>query len=159
MGRVLNKVGANAGKAGVAGIPRPFGHYFMYQRLKERALDNLRRSLVGPRGKSGQVIYLAGMRWSESQRRFRNAQEIDPDGAVVWVSPIVHWTDGHIAEYRERYRCQEKHEHAPHMLKPDSLPLNEVTVHLHMSGDCLCGAYAKQGEIRMAQTVLPRGCR
>ena len=155
-GRVRNKTGPTAGQVTWQGFPGPAGHYLMYQRLKERALEALRRSLVGPRGKSGQVVYLAGMRWSESQRRFRNAEEIEPWGAVVWCSPIVHWTDGHIAEYKERYRCHLAHEHADHMLcKPDSLPLNEVTKHLHMSGDCLCGAYATEGEIHGLELFYP----
>jgi 3'-phosphoadenosine 5'-phosphosulfate sulfotransferase (PAPS reductase)/FAD synthetase len=155
-GRVRNKTGPNAGEVTWRGFPGPAGHYLMYQRLKERALASLRRSLVGPRGTSGQVIYLAGMRWSESQRRFRNAEEIDPDGAVVWVSPIVHWTDGHIAEYKERHRCQVAHNHADHMLcTPGSLPLNEVTAHLHMSGDCICGAFAQEGEIYGLELFYP----
>ena len=32
------------------------------------------------------------------------------------------------------------------MCTPDALPLNEVTEHLHMSGDCTCGAFARPGE-------------
>jgi 3'-phosphoadenosine 5'-phosphosulfate sulfotransferase (PAPS reductase)/FAD synthetase len=155
-GRVLNKGGPNAGKPALRGFPGPSVHDKMYQRLKERGLRSLRRELVGPRGKSGQVIYVAGMRWSESQRRFRNASEIDPDGAVTWCSPIVYWTDGHIAEYKERHRCKLPHDHADHMLcEPGSLPFNEVTAHLHMSGDCLCGAYAKEGEIYGLELFYP----
>jgi 3'-phosphoadenosine 5'-phosphosulfate sulfotransferase (PAPS reductase)/FAD synthetase len=153
---VQNKTGPNAGKVTWRGFPGPAAHYLMYQRLKERALEALRRSLVGPRGRSGQIVYLAGMRWSESQRRFRNAEEIEPAGAIVWCSPIVHWTNGHIAEYRERHRCRISHDHADHLLcEPGSLPLNEVTVHLHMSGDCLCGAFAEEGEIHGLELFYP----
>jgi 3'-phosphoadenosine 5'-phosphosulfate sulfotransferase (PAPS reductase)/FAD synthetase len=143
-GRVRNK----AGEVIWRGFPGPAAHYLMYQRLKERALDALRRELVGVRGKPGQAVYLAGMRWSESKRRFRNAEEIEPDGAIAWCSPVVHWTDGHISEYKDRHRCQLPHDHAEHMLcEPGSLPLNSVTTAMHMSGDCLCGAYAQEGEI------------
>lgn len=155
-GRVRNKTGPHAGDVTFQGFPGPAKHHLMYQRLKERALDGLRRSLVGPRGKAGQVVFLAGMRWAESDPRFRNAEEIDPDGAVTWCSPVVHWTDGHMAEYRARHRCQLDHEHAEHMLcAPGVLPLNEVTVHLHMSGDCLCGAYAREGEIFGLELFYP----
>lgn len=154
---VLGKVKAKTKDRAVwKGFPGPAGHYLMYVRLKERALDNLRRSIVGPRGKSGQVVFLAGMRWGESDRRFRNAQETDRWGAVTWCSPIVYWTNSHVAEYRSRFMCNEVHEHAPHRLCfPGALPLSEVTEHLHMSGDCLCGAYAKPGELDQVEFFYP----
>jgi 3'-phosphoadenosine 5'-phosphosulfate sulfotransferase (PAPS reductase)/FAD synthetase len=107
-----------------------------------------RRSVVGDEGRTRKLVYLGGMRWAETDRRFRNAEAIDQDGATVWVSAIVHWTDAHMREYRARHRCQLDHEHAQHRLcTPNALPLNEVTEHLHMSGECLCGAYAKPGEL------------
>jgi 3'-phosphoadenosine 5'-phosphosulfate sulfotransferase (PAPS reductase)/FAD synthetase len=146
---VLGKVKAKTKDRAVwVGFPGPAGHYLMYVRLKERALDALRRELVGPRGKSGQIVFLAGMRWGESDRRFRNAEETDRAGAITWCSPIVYWTDSHVAEYRSRYLCNDVHEHAEHRLcRPAALPMSEVTEHLHMSGDCLCGAFAKPGEL------------
>ena len=153
---VCGRVRSKSGGVIFRGFPGPAKHHLMYQRLKERALDAMRRELVGPRGKAGQIAYLAGMRWSESDPRFRNASEIDPDGAVVWCSPIVHWTEGHLAEYRDRHRCKLAHDHAEHQLcTPGALPLNEVTTHLHMSGDCLCGAFAKEGEIFGLELFYP----
>lgn len=130
------------------GFPGPGAHDVMYQRLKEKALDQVRRDFVGPRGRAGQIAFVAGTRWSESDRRHRNASELDEAGAVIWVSPIVHWTEGHLAEYRERYRCSLNHEHAKHRLCFDeALPLSEVSENLHQSGDCGCGAYAHEGEL------------
>lgn len=138
------------------GFPGPGAHDVMYQRLKEKALDEVRRNLVGKRGRTGQIAFVAGTRWSESDRRHRNASELDPAGAVIWVSPIVHWTEGHLAEYRARYRCQIKHEHAEHRLcHPDALPLSEVSANLHMSGDCLCGAYAHENELNEIAFFYP----
>jgi 3'-phosphoadenosine 5'-phosphosulfate sulfotransferase (PAPS reductase)/FAD synthetase len=138
------------------GFPGSGAHDVMYQRLKERALDTVRRNLVGPRGRAGQIAFVAGTRWSESDRRHRNASELDEDGAVIWVSPIVHWTEGHMREYRERFQCQEHHEHARHMLcHPGALPKSEVSINLHMSGDCLCGAYAKPGELSAIELFYP----
>jgi hypothetical protein len=148
LGRVLYKTGPKAGTPMFAGFPGPAAHALMYQRLKERALERLRTELVGRRGRAGQLVFVGGMRWAESARRFRNASEVDPWGAVVWCSPIVWWTDAHMAEYRDRYLCHELHEHAPHRLcRLGVLPRSVVTEHLHMSGDCLCGAFAKPGEL------------
>lgn len=160
LGRVLSTRGDNIGRQVWKGFPGPAGHYLMYNRLKERALDKVRRQIIRDsgrtRGRTGQVMYLAGMRWGESQRRFRNANEIDVAGSVVWVSPIVHWTNDHMKEYRARHWCPEDHAHAKHKLcAPGVLPHNEVTDHLHMSGDCLCGAYAKEGEIHGLELFYP----
>ena len=156
LGKVLYKNGAKAGTPVWKGFPGPGAHDKMYQRLKERALDDFRRSLVGPRGRAGQIVNLAGMRWAESDKRFRTASEFDPDGAILWCSPIAWWTEGHMREYRVRYRCQLDHEHEPHLLcTPDALPRNEVTVHLHRSGDCHCGAYARAGEIYGLELFYP----
>lgn len=138
------------------GFPGPAGHHMMYTRLKERALERFRNSLTGGRGRSGQIVFLGGMRWAESDRRFRNAAEWDQWGSVIWCSPIVWWTDSHMAEYRARYLCHDTHDHAPGRLcRPDALPRSEVTDHLHMSGDCLCGAYAKPGELAQVAFFYP----
>jgi 3'-phosphoadenosine 5'-phosphosulfate sulfotransferase (PAPS reductase)/FAD synthetase len=153
-GRVLPRTGE--GRPVWKGFPGPAGHYLMYQRLKERAFEGLRSQLVGKRGRAGQIVFLDGMRWGESERRWRNADEVDRKGAMVWCSPIVHWTDGHMSEYRERHRCRQAHNHAEHRLcEPGTLPVNEVTVHLHMSGDCLCGAFAQKGEIYGLELFYP----
>ncbi|MET7713759.1 hypothetical protein [Streptomyces sp. NPDC005407] len=149
LGSVLSSRGPNAGIRAVwKGFPGPVGHRVMYRHLKDEPLMTFRRSIVGDEGRTKKVIYLGGMRWAETERRFRNAEAIDQDGAIVWVSPLVHWTDAHMREYRARYRCQQDHEHAQHRLCFDgALPLNEVTEHIHMSGECLCGAFAKPGEL------------
>lgn len=161
---VLGNVLTQDGRPVWRGFPGPAGHAMMYQRLKERALRDVRRTLVGRsgrrQGKPGEILQLAGMRWAESDRRFRNANEMDKEGAVVWVSPLVWWTNAHMREYRARYRCQAPHDHAAHRLCfPGALPLNEVTQHLHMSGDCLCGAFAREGEIHGLELFYPELAR
>ncbi|MFJ9693662.1 hypothetical protein [Kitasatospora sp. NPDC101183] len=149
MGRVIASTGPNAGVRPVwKGFPGPAGHKVMYRHLKDEPLMRFRRSIIGNQGRTRKIAYLGGMRWAESERRFRNAEAIDRDGAIVWISPLVHWTDAHMREYRHRHRCHLDHQHAPHRLcHPGALPLNEVTEHLHMSGECLCGAFAKPGEL------------
>lgn len=157
LGKVLASRGPNTGIRAVwQGFPGPVGHRVMYRHLKDEPLMTFRRSIVGDQGRTRKLIYLGGMRWAETERRFRNAEAIDQDGAIVWVSPLVHWTDAHMREYRARHRCQQDHEHAQHRLCFDgALPLNEVTEHIHMSGECLCGAYAKPGELDELRFFYP----
>ena len=162
LGRVIAGSGPNAGWRPIwKGFPGPAGHRVMYRQLKHEPLMRFRRSVLGDqkslsRAARRKLIYLGGMRWSETERRFRNAEAIDPDGSIVWVSPIVHWTDAHMREYRLRHRCHQDHEHALHRLCFNgALPLNEVTEHLHMSGECLCGAYAKPGELDEIEFFYP----
>lgn len=162
LGQVIASTGPNAGKRAVwKGFPGPAGHKVMYRHLKDQPLMAFRNSVLGdqrrlPRAERKRVIYLGGMRWAESDKRFRNAEAVDPAGSIVWVSPLVHWTDAHMREYRARHRCQQDHEHALHRLCfKDALPLNEVTEHIHMSGECLCGAYAKPGELDEIEFFYP----
>lgn len=153
LGKVIATTGPNAGKRAVwVGFPGPGGgkvkpHNVMYTKLKDEPLQAFRRQHVGREGIRRKVMYVGGMRWAESDKRFRTAEEIDVDGGIVWVSPVVHWTDAHMREYRARYRCEKAHKHQPHRLCGDeALPVNSVTDNLHMSGDCACGAYAKPDE-------------
>src|SRR6266705_2287984 len=98
-GQVLAAKGRHVGESVWKGFPGPAGHGMMYTRLKERALRRVRsRFIQSPRQE--RVVFLAGIRVFESARRFRTANEIDREGSVVWVSPIGHWTDRHMLEYR-----------------------------------------------------------
>lgn len=149
LGNVRATVGPNIGRSVWLGFPGPgkLPHNVMYRRLKDEPLQRLRASLVGREGARRKVMYVGGMRWDESDKRFRTAEEVDVDGGIVWVSPVVHWTDAHMREYRARYRCEKAHRHSPHrMCGDEALPVNPVTENLHMSGDCACGSYAKPGE-------------
>ncbi|MER5916507.1 phosphoadenosine phosphosulfate reductase family protein [Streptomyces sp. NPDC001982] len=160
LGNVLATRGKNIGRPVWKGFPGPAGHSVMYRRLKDEPLQRLRGQIIGKRGRSRNVVYLGGMRWAETDRRFRNAEEVDREGALIWVSPIVHWTDAHMREYRARHRCTLPHQHAEHLLcTPNALPLNEVTVHLHMSGECLCGAFAKPGELDEIEYFYPHAAK
>ncbi|MEU8104511.1 phosphoadenosine phosphosulfate reductase family protein [Nonomuraea muscovyensis] len=141
LGKVIARTGPNAGIRSVwKGFPGPGGHGVMYRRLKNEPLQRNRAAIIGTRGRSQKVLYLAGMRWDESDRRFRTAAEIDPDGGIIWCSPLVHWTNAQMREYRERYL----------------IPRNPVADHLHMSGECLCGAYAKPGELEEIEFFYPK---
>lgn len=160
LGNVRSTRAPNIGRPVWLGFPGPGGggqpHNVMYMRLKDQPLQGLRRQYVGSEGIRRKVLYVAGMRWDESEKRFKNAEEINQDKAIVWVSALVHWTNAHMREYRSRYRCQKLHRHQPHRLCSDeALPLNEVTEHLHMSGDCRCGPYAKKDEKEQIRFFYP----
>lgn len=110
------------------GFPGPAQHWKMYQRLKERGLRQVRKTLVTSRDQ--RVIYLAGRRRTESARR-ANVPAHEREGSVVFVSPMVNWTKLDLNTYRLAH----------------DVPVNEVTDLIHMSGECLCGAFAHAGEL------------
>ncbi len=120
------------------GFPGPAGHAVMYRRLKERALRSVRRDFITD-GRKQRVVFVAGMRVFESSRRMGNTEETHRDGSVVWVSPLAWWTNEHMAEYRRRH----------------DVPRNEVSDNLHMSGECLCGAFAAPDELEQIRFFYP----
>ena len=111
------------------GFPGPGHHYKMFQRLKERGLRQARRELV--RSRDDRVVFLAGRRRHESARR-ANIPEMERVGSTVWCSPLVDWTALDMNTYR---------------LMQGDVPVNEVSALIHMSGECLCGAFAHEGEL------------
>lgn len=118
------------------GFPGPGQHFKMYQRLKERALS-LAKVMLTERKYSDRVIFLAGRRRDESARRKTRADAgqlvaVERKKATIWVSPLLNWTALDLNAYRRRF--------------PDC-PRNPVADHLHMSGECLCGSFAKPGEL------------
>jgi 3'-phosphoadenosine 5'-phosphosulfate sulfotransferase (PAPS reductase)/FAD synthetase len=112
------------------GFPGPAMHWKMYTRLKERPLMQVRRELVTKPSKQ-RILFLAGRRRSESERR-ADVPLSERNGSVIWASPLALWTKLDLATYRK--------------LHP-GIPRNEVSDLLHMSGECLCGAFAKPGEL------------
>lgn len=111
------------------GFPGPGHHFKMYQRLKERALEEVRRQLVHNPYRE-RVIFLAGRRRTESARRV-SIPAVERRGSTVWVSPLVNWTTFDLSTYR---------------LVEGDVPVNDVTKLIHMSGECLCGSFARPGE-------------
>lgn len=121
------------------GFPGPGGHMLAYSLLKNRALVRwMRETPLRKRGEP--ALLMTGVRWAESERRMGNAELVSKVGSQVWLAPIVHLTSDDMWEYRDRF----------------GLPRNEVSDHLHMSGECLCGSYAKQGELEEIRFFYPR---
>lgn len=111
------------------GFPGPAMHFKYYQRLKERQLKQVRRELVtNPRKQ--RVMFLAGRRRAESNRRAM-IPLYERRGSVIWASPLAMWTALDMAIYQEL----------------NDVPTNPVSQLLHMSGECLCGAFAHPGEL------------
>lgn len=118
-------------QAVINGLPGPGMHRVAYARLKERAVEAFRNShnLTGRQ----RVMLLTGIRKAESGRRRKIplANVVDRKGRLVWVNPLFHFDSTEMSEYRRRHE----------------LPTNPVSEHLHMSGECLCGAMAHPGEL------------
>jgi len=119
------------------GFPGPGGHGFAYTMLKERCIEQLLRNHRTKRGQ--RFMLLTGVRNDESQRRMGRGETMRRKGGQVWVNPLINWSNELMREYRETR----------------NLPVNEVTQHLHMSGECLCGAFAKPGELEEIAFFYP----
>lgn len=110
------------------GFPGPAQHGRMFQRLKERSL---RRHLKSVRtGRRDRVMLVSGCREAESRRRMGTAEPIQRVGNTVWCAPCVSWQSSDQHSYMEQH----------------ALPRNRVKDLLCMSGECLCGAFARGRE-------------
>jgi hypothetical protein len=120
------------------GIPGPGHHYKMFQRLKERCVEELLRRNKAKR--SDCVMLATGIRQDESARRSGyHYTIIDFRWSMMWVNPFYYKSrDWFLAYIRE------------HDLRQN--PVSEI---LGMSGECLCGAYAHAGELDLVKIVCP----
>lgn len=120
------------------GFPGPAGHNLMFQRLKERPLRQALRDLRLPRGST--IFLVSGCRSDESARRMANTEAFQWwEGRRFFVAPIWDWTKRQVNEY----------------LAANGILPNPVTRLIHKSGECLCGAFAKTGELAELATWFP----
>lgn len=112
------------------GFPGPGQHFKMYQRLKERCLRQVRADLIHD-SRRERVVFIAGRRRDESARR-ADVPFYEREGSTVWASPLAEWTKLDLNTYR---------------LMHTDVPRNKASDLLHMSGECLCGSFAKKGEL------------
>lgn len=113
------------------GFPGPAMHFKMYQRLKERCLDAARADLGVSNSRTKAAVFIAGRRRQESKRR-ADVPLSERDGSVIWASPLAFWTNLDLNTYRLMF---------------PAIPRNTASDTLHMSGECLCGAFAHPGEL------------
>jgi len=120
------------------GFPGPAHHRKMYARLKERCVEELLRRTKTRR--MDRVMLVTGIRHDESRIRAGYGDRvINRKGAQVWVNPLYWWTG------------TDKHNY----IVRKQLWRNPVSDLLGMSGECLCGAYAHEGEKEMIRLVDP----
>lgn len=119
------------------GFPGPAAHRYMYSWLKERSLREVVREAKTKR--SDRVMFITGVRLKESNRRMGIVKPVQRIDATVWVAPILEFDSADIWDYR----------------KDHELPDNEVVSLLHMSGKCLCGAFAKPNELEWIDMWYP----
>lgn len=108
----------------------PYGvqsHHSMLYYLKQRPLAAWMRE------QPGEVALVTGIRKDESVRRFGSGISVPErrDGRKTWLSPILDWTAVEVSRF----------------INAEWLRRNTVVDLLHRSGECLCGALAKEAEI------------
>lgn len=122
------------------GFPGPSQHQRMYTSLKERAIDAVMRDNKRGHPRTARVLFVTGIRRSESTRRRERLEHHKEHGhSRCWAAPILYWTDDDKRAY----------------IEDNDLPRNPVSKALCMSGECLCGAYAHPGELAEIESVCP----
>lgn len=127
------------------GFPGPAHHWKMYQRLKERCIRQLLRDHVDPNDRRRKMVLVSGRRRNESKRRMKTTTKPittglkNPSPRIVWVNPIIDWMSSEKDQY----------------IKDNGLERNSVVDTLCMSGECLCGAFAKPGELNEIRLFYP----
>lgn len=114
----------------LGGFPGPGKHGMMYNRLKDRGLKRLTRDAPKKRGDA--VMLVSGGRSKESARRKLNVSALAREEIRLWVNIAHSLSDAECANYIVRH----------------NLPKNPVKALLCMSGECLCGAFARKNELR-----------
>jgi len=122
------------------GFPGPAQHWRMYIQLKERCFRQLKRE-HNPRTRK-KLGFVSGVRAQESTRRMVNTgkENWSVQGREVWINPIIDWSSTDKNTY----------------INEHNLPRNQVTENLCMSGECLCGAFAKPGELDEIRYWYPK---
>lgn len=121
------------------GFPGPSQHSRMYIRLKERPLEMMLRDL--DRNRMDRVLLITGVRSAESTRRMGHVAVEQKWGSKYWIAPLLGWTKTDVTNHITKY----------------GLRRNLVVDLLHMSGECLCGAFAHKytGERREIEAYFP----
>lgn len=117
------------------GFPGPGAHKYMYWNLKEKPLSRFLKTL------EDDLLLISGVSRHESQNRMEN---VDASGQQEYlgyptISPLVEFTPLDVRRYRRGL----------------DLSMSPVKETLEISGECLCGAFSKQKELRMIRLFYP----
>lgn len=121
------------------GFPHAGQHNQVMRWLKSKALVAFALSQTKPKER---IAFISGVRHKESSRREVNAQIIgvsEDTPRIIWIAPVYYWTT------EQAYAFVRKHE----------FELSESYTMLHISGDCLCGAFAKKEEAYLIKQFYP----
>jgi 3'-phosphoadenosine 5'-phosphosulfate sulfotransferase (PAPS reductase)/FAD synthetase len=122
------------------GFPGPAAHGRAYNRLKERQLMRLLKDTKQGHPRTARVIFLSGLRSSESRRRAKRTAINRPGGgSAVFLCPIISWTAQQVRDYRVEHK----------------IPESPAAALLHRSGECNCGAFAARDERAMLKSLYP----
>lgn len=119
------------------GFPGPGQHMMMYNRLKERALSKVSAACKRPIRRK--ILLISGTRNHESLRRMRQAKQFAYEKSWAWAAAIFNWHEEDKWTYIHKWQ----------------LRTNPVNADLCMSGECLCGAFAKEGEMATIEALYP----
>lgn len=119
------------------GFPGPAQHWRLYVHLKERSLERFMRQVKTHKRDS--ILLINGARSAESVRRMSNTEPLAKKGCQIWCAAVHDW---------------EKH-HIKSLFEQEGIKRNPVVECLGMSGECLCGAFAKPGELDRVATEFP----
>lgn len=114
------------------GFPGPAMHSVAMSALKARAIRVLRREVDG-------VVLASGVRAMESARRSRTVRRWGMIERTPIFAPIHDWSTERVWSY----------------LRGHDLPVSPAYASLHMSGDCLCGAFAERDEPYLLRIFYP----
>ncbi len=124
------------------GFPGPALHYICYHHLKQARLRELQRD-YSKRGE--RLLLVSGVRRKESKRRSKSVEKKEWSGPdhearrCWWANPLVNFTGEDMLRIREAAE----------------LPRCEAAALIHKSGECLCGAFAKPGELEELEFWFP----
>jgi 3'-phosphoadenosine 5'-phosphosulfate sulfotransferase (PAPS reductase)/FAD synthetase len=118
------------------GFPGPAFHRRMYILLKQRALEAF--VAIQKREKMDEIMLISGARAEESRRRMGTTAPHEKNGAQIWCQPLIDWSDRRMQSERERH----------------SVEMSPSSSTLHISGECLCGAFGDPKELDLIETFF-----
>jgi len=116
------------------GFPTARFHHVVMGRLK---YIPLRKFII--EHKQEKIGIISGVRKFESKRRGRTAKPILKDGSMIFVAPIFYLKTEEVWSY----------------IKENNLEVSPVYKTLHLSGDCMCGAFSEMGEAELISLFYP----
>lgn len=120
------------------GFPGPPQHGRLFNRLKERPLQRYIRDIRKECDNyNDDIMIITGIRSDESSIRAGYKRCYRRDRRLIWVNPFYYNTKYHFELYRQEF----------------GLPRNLVSDIIGFSGECLCGAFAKKGELLAVNQV------